>query len=162
MDQMVSLVGEYGYLILFLAFCLGPFGIPVPSEVTLVAAGVMTAQGYLQPFYALTAMLLGMTTAVTAGYWLGRLAGKFGLLRRLNRFGGYRKAERFYMKHNGKALSLGYFIPLVRYFVTVLAGINGVAFKRMILVSYPSAALWIGTIFGVGYACGDRVIQFFQ
>lgn len=162
MDHMMLLVSQYGYLILFLAFCLGPFGIPVPNEVTLIAAGMMTAQGLLHPLYALASILLGMTSAVTAGYWIGRFARRFGFLNRLNRYGGYRRAERFYLKHSGKALSLGYFIPLVRYFVTVLAGINGVAFKRMIFVSYPSAALWIGTIFGVSYVCGDRVIQFFQ
>lgn len=158
----MTLAIHYGYMILFLAFCLGPFGIPVPNEVTLVAAGILSAHGLLHPLYALAAILLGMTSAVTVGYWIGRCARKFGFLRRLNRYGGYRKAERYYLKHSGKALSLGYFVPLVRYFVTVLAGINGVAFKRMILVSYPSAAAWIGTIFGIGYVCGDRVIHIFQ
>ncbi|RUS45096.1 DedA family protein [Cohnella sp. AR92] len=162
MDQMMSLISHYGYVVLFLAFCLGPFGIPVPSEVTLIAAGMMTAQGLLHPFYTFSVILLGMTSAVTAGYWTGRLAGKYGLLRGIRRFEGYRKAERFYAKHNGTALSLGYLLPLVRYFVTVLAGLNGVPFKRMLLVSYPSAVVWIGTLYGVGCACGQPIMKLFE
>ncbi|MDG0795075.1 VTT domain-containing protein [Cohnella ginsengisoli] len=162
MEQIMSLVSHYGYAVLFLVFCLGPFGIPVPTEVTLLAAGIMTAHGLLHPLYTLASMAIGMTSAVTVGYGVGRLARRYGFLDRLSRFNGYRKAERFYVKHNGTALSIGYLIPLVRYFVTVLAGINGVPFKRMLFVSYPSAIVWIGTLYGVSCMFGHRIVQIFQ
>lgn len=162
MDQMMSLVSQYGYIVLFLAFCLGPFGIPVPSEVTLIAAGMMTAHGLLHPIYSFVSMLLGITSAVTIGYWAGRLARKYGILNKWSRYKGYRKAEQFYVRHNGTALAVGYCIPIVRYFVTVLAGVNGVSFKRIIFVSYPSAIVWIGTIYGIGCICGNQIIRIFQ
>lgn len=158
----MSLVSHYGYIVLFFAFCLGPFGIPVPNEVTLIAAGMMTAHGLLHPLYTFASILFGMTSAVTAGYWIGRLARKYGFLNKIARFDGYRKAEKLFLKHNGTAMSFGYFIPLVRYFVTVLAGMNGVAFKRMILVSYPSAVVWIGTIYGASCLFGNQIIQLFK
>jgi len=162
MDQVMSMVSHYGYIVLFLAFCLGPFGIPVPNEVTLIAAGVMTAHGLLHPAFTFASILIGMTSAVTIGYWIGRFARKSGFLTKLHRFKGYRKAEQFYVKHNGTALSFGYFIPLVRYLVTVVAGINGVPFRRMLFVSYPSAIVWIGTIYGVGCLFGKQIVQLFQ
>ncbi|MGO4184646.1 DedA family protein [Paenibacillus sp. MCAF9] len=162
MDQIMTMISQYGYIVLFLAFCLGPFGIPVPNEVTIIAAGIMTSHGVLHPFYTFASILFGMTSAVTLGYWIGRLASKYGFLRKLSHFGGYKKAEQFYIRHSGTALSLGYLIPLVRYFVSILAGVNKVPFKRIIFVSYPSAILWIGTLYGVSFICGNQLVQIFQ
>jgi len=83
-DQIMTMISHYGYIVLFLAFCLGPFGIPVPNEVTIIAAGIMTCHGLLHPFYTFASILFGMTSAVTLGYWISRLASKYGFLRKLS------------------------------------------------------------------------------
>lgn len=104
-DQIMTMKSHYGFIVLILAFCLGPFGIPVPNEVTIIAARIMNCHGLLHPFYTFASILFGMTSAVTLGYWIGRLASKYGFLRKLSQLGGNKKAEQFYIRHCGTALS---------------------------------------------------------
>ncbi|MFK4439919.1 hypothetical protein [Paenibacillus sp. RC21] len=49
-DIVLQLVDHYGYLFFFLAFCLGPFGVPVPNEITILTGGILSNNGALNPW----------------------------------------------------------------------------------------------------------------
>jgi len=59
MDQILSLIGQYGYLIVFFGVMLESIGVPLPGETILIAAGVMVQRGHLDPGDAVAFGVLG-------------------------------------------------------------------------------------------------------
>ncbi|WJH35325.1 hypothetical protein N6H14_04570 [Paenibacillus sp. CC-CFT747] len=49
-DTLHKLIDQYGYLLFYLTLALGPFGLPVPNEVTAMTGGVTAAAGTLNPW----------------------------------------------------------------------------------------------------------------
>ncbi|QED49275.1 DedA family protein [Cytobacillus dafuensis] len=164
-ETIIQLVDQYGYLIFFLAFCLGPFGIPVPNEITILTGGVLANEGVMNPWIIYICILTGLLTAVTIGYILGKMFSQRILLRlkgkKSNRH--FIKAEKLFNKYGNLAICIGFFIPIVRYLVPVAAGISGVKYKVFALLSYSTAIIWTSAFFGLGMTLGDRFsqIQFF-
>jgi membrane-associated protein len=158
---ILHLVDHYGYLIFYLAFCLGPFGIPVPNEVTILTGGILADNGALNPWIIYACILLGLLTAVTIGYFCGRLFGQqmvvFLQKNKVNRY--WIKVENLFNKYGDIAMCVGFLLPVVRYVVPVFAGINGVKYKKFALFSYISSIVWTALFFTIGKAYGDQLSQ---
>lgn len=157
-----SLIKHGGLLIVFLLvygssglfFC---FFIPVGA--VLFTAGILTATGNLH-YDILTicgllvfASVLGCLT----GYWFGWKTGPLLYKRQDSRFFKKRHlttAESFYKKYGWMALTLGLFLPIIRTFVSIIAGIIKLDFHRFI------ALVTIGSLFStlsfllLGYLIG--------
>jgi membrane-associated protein len=109
----------------------------VPSGAVLFGAGVLVATGSLQydiiPVCSLllAAAVLGNVT----GYWFGRKAGPSLYRRKDSRFFRRQyliKTKEFYRKHGGLALIAGFFLPIIRTFSPIVAGVVGLKFPRFI------------------------------
>jgi membrane protein DedA with SNARE-associated domain len=59
LDYVLSLIGQYGYLVVFFGVMLESIGIPLPGETILIASGVMVQRGYLDLGDAITFGILG-------------------------------------------------------------------------------------------------------
>ena len=53
-------------------------------------------------------------------------------------------------------LTGGYFIPGVRHFTAIVAGISGVPYPKFALFAYPGAAIWVALFLWLGYFFGER------
>src|SRR3954470_9116129 len=80
-DQILSLIAQYGYLLVFLGVMLESVGIPLPGEIILIAAGVMVQQGHLDLGDAIVFGILGAVIGGQLGYWVGREGGRPFVLR---------------------------------------------------------------------------------
>jgi len=93
-----------------------------------------------------------------AGYWFGRRVGP-ALFKRDDSLifkKRYLEVTRsFYERHGGKALVLGRFLPIIRTFAPILAGVIAIDFKRFMLYNVIGAVLWIGSLATCGYLLGD-------
>lgn len=93
------------------------------------------------------------------GYWFGRKAGA-GLYTRKDSFLFRRKhlitTQAFYDKHGGKTLILGRFLPIIRTFAPILAGVIKVNFKTFMLYNFIGAFAWIGSISSIAYFLGIK------
>jgi membrane protein DedA with SNARE-associated domain len=106
-DQILSLVAQYGYLVVFFGVLLESGGVPLPGETILIAAGAMAHQGHLDLGDAIIFGILGAVVGDQIGYWVGREGGRPFVLR----WGRYvfitserlARAERFFARHGGKA-----------------------------------------------------------
>ena len=65
----------------------------------------------------------------------------------------------FYEKHGGKTLVLGRFLPIIRTFAPILAGIIEIDFKKFMSYNVSGAVLWISSFCGIGYFLGSRFPQ---
>lgn len=146
-------IEHYGYLAFFLAFSLGPFGIPIPNEVTIMTGAFLSSTGLLNPYITYLFILVGLLTAVTMAYVLGRLFGA-----RINtRFRDYRhlkKAESLIERFGHKAICLAFFIPVIRYVIPLFVGFQKISYKQFALFAYSSALVWTILFFIVGRYLG--------
>jgi hypothetical protein len=72
MNQLLSLIGQYGYLVIFFGVMVESIGVPLPGETILIAAGFLVHQGTLNPGETIMFAVLGTIVGNQIGYWAGR------------------------------------------------------------------------------------------
>jgi membrane-associated protein len=131
----------------------------LPGDSLLVMAGLYAAKGDLD-ILVLNALLIPLAIAGDAtSYWIGTRAGPHLFNRPRSRFfrpEHIRAAHEFYERHGGKAIILARFMPLVRTFVPVVAGIGGMSYRRFAAYNVVGATAWVASMTLVGYVLGSR------
>jgi membrane-associated protein len=133
----------------------------LPSGAVLFSTGALLASGHLS-YDALVVLLLlffssvaGSVTGFLFGYYIGPL-----LFERRESFFFRRNhlnaAQNFYRKYGSWALTAGYFLPIIRSFSPVVAGISRVKKQTLILGVTAGSASWILSFVGSGYFIGSR------
>jgi membrane-associated protein len=130
----------------------------LPGDSLLVMAGLYAAKGDLS-LVALNALLIPMAILGDAvSYWLGRRGGA-SVLGRHGRFlrpEHVAKARAFYDRHGGKAIVLARFLPIVRTFVPVVAGVAGMPYRRFALYNVIGGVAWVASMTCLGWGLGRR------
>ena len=137
-------------------------GFFLPGDSLLVTAGLLAAR----PQFGLNVWLLGvlLTVAAILGNSLGYAIGHFSGPRLFKRDDSllFKKkhlfrAQAFYQKHGGKTLVIARFMPIVRTFVPVVAGMAGMDLKAYTAYNVLGAVLWIWSMLFVGYFLGRYI-----
>jgi membrane protein DedA with SNARE-associated domain len=158
MEFVTYLVTNYGYLAIFLLLAPGTCGIPVPDELLLTFIGYLVLRGDLRLIPALAVVVAGAILGVTLDYWVGRavgaklIRGDGGFLRlRPDKFQGLKDRLR---RGGGWVLCLGYFLPGLRHWGAIAAGITRFPLAGFARFAYSGALAWsLGYIF-LGYFWG--------
>ena len=131
----------------------------LPGDSLLVMAGLYAAKGDLD-ILVLNALLIPLAIAGDAtSYWIGSRTGPHLFNRPRSRFFNpdhVRAAHEFYERHGGKAIILARFMPLVRTFVPVVAGIGGMGYRRFASFNVVGGAAWVASMTLIGYVLGSR------
>ena len=136
----------------------------LPGDSLLFAIGLFIATGALQisfPF-ALVALAVAAFLGNVTGYEIGRAVGP-ALYRRGGRFlkpEYFEQTHAFFERYGNKALVLGRFVPIVRTFITVVAGAGAMDRRRFFTWSFVGAVLWATGVTLLGYFLGG--IPFLQ
>lgn len=130
----------------------------LPGDSLLFATGLFIANGHLHlPLtLVLPVLFLAAIAGNAAGYEIGRAAGPT-LYRRDHRFLRREHLDRshaFFERHGSKALVLGRFVPIVRTFITVVAGASRMSRRHFLTWSAVGAALWVTALTLLGYYLG--------
>ena len=151
------------YLVVFVIYAETGlfFGFFLPGDYLLFLAGMFVATGKLDVNIAL--LLAGLCVAAISGnftgYWFGRKTGPV-LYTRKDSFFFKKKylkaAERYYNKQGAFALIMGRFVPIVRTFAPIFAGVVRLDFKRFALYNVVGGVLWICSLTLLGYFFGKR------
>ena len=132
-------------------------GFFLPGDSLLFTAGAIAAQGY---FNIWTVNLLLMAAAVvgdTVGYWIGRRAGPALFNKPRSRFFNpvhLRRAHDFYEKHGGKTIVIARFMPIIRTFAPVVAGMGRMNYPRFVSFNVFGGILWVALMTFSGYFLG--------
>ena len=137
-------------------------GFFLPGDSLLVTAGLLASQSQ----FGLNMWLLGvlLTVAAIAGNSLGYAIGRYTGPRLFTRDDSllfkkkhlYR-AQAFYERHGGKTLIIARFMPIVRTFVPVVAGLGAMKFRTYTAYNVLGAVLWIWSMLFIGYFLGRMV-----
>ena len=155
---------QYGGLVLLLLIIFAEtgvfFGFFLPGDSLLFAAGLLAESPYLDtPVTILIILLIAAAVSGTCvGYAVGRWAKSYLEHRADNFF--YRKkyiemTESFYQRHGMMAFVLGRFLPIVRTFVPILAGMTHINFKKFLIFNIIGAAVWVVVMVMAGHLLGN-------
>lgn len=156
--------GGFGFLLFIIFAETGLLiGFFLPGDNLIFIAGLLCATKPELMNVSFPVALIGMITAAVIGnmfgFWFGKKAGK-RLYNRKDSFLFKKKhlevTEVFYLKHGGKTLILGRFLPIIRTFAPILAGVIKIDFKKFMLYNLIGAVLWIGGIAGIAYYLGVK------
>ncbi|HEX6168905.1 MAG TPA: VTT domain-containing protein [Chitinophagaceae bacterium] len=159
-----SLVSDGGLLIVVLLI-YGSTGLFfcffIPSGALLFTAGIYTATGGLKYdlFTVCCLLILASILGNLTGYWFGWKTGPLLYKRKDSRF--FKKqhlktAETFYNKYGWLALTVGLYLPIIRTFASIVAGMVKLNFRRFILLTVTGSVVWILSFVLAGYFIGSR------
>lgn len=159
-DYLISTFGLIGLLLIIFAECGLLIGFFLPGDSLLFAAGLLIAQGTFKA--PLWAVVVGVPIAASlgslVGYWIGRKAGPAIFDKPDSRIFKRKyvdQAHQFFEARGPFAIIAGRFVPVVRTFITVIAGVSRMDFRRYALYSIGVSVVW-GVAFPLlGYYLGQ-------
>ncbi len=135
-------------------------GFFLPGDTLLFGAGLIASQGSIPIVPLIIATILAAIVGDNVGYSIGRRAGprlfskKDSILFRQEHI---QRAEAFYEKHGGKTIILARFIPIVRTFAPVVAGVGKMPRQKFMLFNVVGAFLWGAGMTLLGYYLGSKI-----
>ncbi len=155
-------IGDLGYVGLALIIFLetGALVFFLPGDSLLVVAGLYAATGAMD-LVTLCALLVPMAIIGDAvSYFIGKRMGPLLFSKPKSRFfnpAHMKAAHDFYEKHGGKAIIIARFMPLVRTFVPVVAGIGSMGYRRFAAFNAIGGAAWVLSMLFIGFFLGQVV-----
>jgi membrane-associated protein len=130
----------------------------LPGDSLLFAVGLFIATGqvHVNLVVAMAALFVAAIAGNIVGYEIGRAVGT-PLYRRDGKVlkkEYFDQTTAFFDKHGNKALVIGRFVPIVRTFITVVAGVGRMERRRFFTWSAVGAALWVPSVTLAGYFLG--------
>lgn len=157
---------QYGgiYLLLFVVFAeTGLFlGFFLPGDSLLFTAGLLCSTGIIQihPAPLVILIIIAAVTGNMVGYAFGKKVGpllfnrKSGILFKQEHLV---TAHEFYLKHGKKTIILSRFLPIVRTFAPIVAGIVKLDYRNFFIYSLVGAFFWVNSLVLTGYFLGKYV-----
>jgi len=156
---------QYGGLALLLFVVFAETGLLIgfflPGDSLIFISGLIcVSKPELLEVSIVTLMLLLSASAIlgnVAGFWFGYKVGP-PLFQKKDSIIFKKKyleiTQAFYNKNGGKTLIIGRFLPIIRTFAPILAGVIRIDFKKFMLYNIIGALLWICLLAGAGYFLG--------
>jgi len=160
LPMLIKTIGYLGiFLIIFTESGLF-FGFFLPGDSLLFTAGILASQGYLNIVLVIILIILGAVLGDQIGYLFGK---KFGpnIFKRDESFFFKKKyvtkAENFYKKYGKKTVLFARFIPVVRTFIPILAGVSKMNYKTFVTYNIIGGIIWGMSITLLGYFLDQRI-----
>jgi membrane protein DedA with SNARE-associated domain len=151
----VQILETTAYVGAFILMALESMIAPVPSEAVMPFVGFLVTDGKWDLWLALLATSLGSLVGSLASYWMGFYGGKplvlkVGKYLLLNRH-DLELTERYFNQRQGLlTVFLARFIPVVRHFISIAAGMGNMPLVPFMLVTVIGATLWNGFLLYLG------------
>jgi membrane-associated protein len=162
-DSILQWLGPWalvGLALIVFAECGLLIGFFLPGDSLLFTAGLFVADGAIRsPLWLVCALLvLAAVLGNACGYWIGRSAGPAVFERprsRMFRPEHVVKTQEFFDRYGNRAIVLGRFVPIVRTFITVMAGVGRMEPRRYLTYSVIGGVAWAAGVTVLGYWLGQ-------
>jgi membrane-associated protein len=159
-DYLISTLGLIGLLAIVFAESGLLFGFFLPGDSLLFTGGLLVAGNKLDHPIWLVALLviLAAIAGDQVGYLFGRKVGPSLFRRpdsRLFKQENIEKAHDFFEKYGAKSLVLARFVPIVRTFTPIIAGVSRMNYRSFITYNVIGGTLWGGGVTLLGYWLGQ-------
>lgn len=161
--DLIELIRQISYVGLFLMVFAESgmfFGFFLPGDSLLFTTGFLAAQGFLNIWVVVPLLIVAAILGDSAGFWMGRKLGGW-LMKQKESFFFQKKymfeAQKFYEQHGGKTLILARFIPAVRTFAPIVAGMAEMDYKKFVTFNVIGGFGWVTGMTLAGYWLGRLI-----
>lgn len=161
--DLAELIRTAGYLGVFTIVFLESglmLGFFFPGDSLLFTAGFLASQGVLDIKVLIAGCFIAAVVGDSIGYYLGQ---KFGrrLFQKEDSIWFHKdhliRAQNFYDRHGGKTIILARFVPVIRAFAPVVAGVGVMRYKKFVIFNLMGGILWAIAIPLLGYYLGNII-----
>ena len=173
MDFLVSiLTGHYsldaliqwgGYLLL-VAIVFAETGLLIgcflPGDSLLITAGLLAAAGHLNIWWINALLIAAAIIGDSVGYAIGARLGPHIFTREKSLLFNPQhvvRTRRFYEKYGPKTIVIARFVPIIRTFAPVLAGVGMMEYRRFLTYNVVGGIGWVASMSWAGYRLGQAV-----
>lgn len=164
LNRFLEWYGQTGLYLTLIAIVFAETGLLIgfflPGDSLLVTAGLLASQGKLNIVYLNLFLIPAAIIGDAVGYSIGRKSGKRLMTRPDTRFfkkAHIQKTHEFYEKHGGKTIVIARFIPVIRTFAPVVAGIAGMPYRKFVTYNVAGGVFWIMSTTLAGYLLGKVI-----
>jgi len=148
-----------GVIFIIFAECGLLIGFFLPGDSLLFITGLFISTGYIKtPLWLALVLLAGAAVLGNlVGYWIGKFVGMKLFDKpdsKIFKKEYVVKTHEFFEKHGSRAIVLARFIPIVRTFITAMAGASGMNFRKFATYSAIGGVLWAAGVTLLGYFLG--------
>jgi len=162
-QQLINNLGDVAFWVvlgIIFAECGILLGFFLPGDSLLFITGLCIASGIISVniWVAVILLIIAAIAGNLTGYWIGYKAGPALFKKpdsKLFRKEYVDKTHGFFEKYGARAIILARFVPIVRTFITAVAGIGRMNFREYFIYSTIGAVLWAGLVTVAGYFLGD-------
>lgn len=161
--DLVKIIESIGYLGMFgIIFAESGLlvGAVLPGDSILFTAGFLASQGFFNIWLLAPMTFIAAVLGDSVGYTFGRKVGKRLFQKEDNIFFHKKnllRAEKFYEKHGGKTVTIARFLPIVRTFAPIVAGMGNMPYKKFLLYNVLGGFLWAVCVPFAGYFLGNAI-----
>ncbi len=156
---IVHLVGNLGYLGLFLMMFLESSFVPFPSEVAMIPAGYLAYSGEMDIILVIISGTAGSLAGALVNYFIALYVGREFLLKYGKYFGVTDKTmhdiETFFCKYGHISTFIGRLIPVLRQYISLPAGIARMNLAQFCFYTSLGAGIWVSILTLFGYYIGS-------
>jgi membrane-associated protein len=157
---LIKTVGLVGiFLIIFVETGIF-FGFFFPGDSLLFTAGFLASQGFFPIAWLIFWIFIAAVLGYTTGYSFGKQVGHTLFTRERSFFFNKKypeEAKHFYEKYGAEAVILGRFIPVIRTFVPIMAGIGSMSYRTFFLYNVVGGAGWAVIMTSAGFFLGKSI-----
>jgi membrane-associated protein len=133
------------------------FGFFFPGDSLLFTAGFLASQGFLSPTWLFIGAFVAAVLGDSIGYAFGKKIGPRIFTKDDSFFFNKKhivRSEHFYEKYGKKAIILARFIPIIRTFAPILAGVGNMSYKDFISYNIVGGFVWSVGVSALGFMLG--------
>ncbi len=160
LNQIIQTVGYLGLFIIVFAESGLFFGFFLPGDSLLVTAGLLATQGIFKIYFLIPLLVFAAISGDSAGYWIGKKFGPRIFNKENSLFFDKKHIETagdFYKEHGKKTIILARFIPYVRTFAPIVAGIGEMDYKEFLTYNVVGGTIWATLMLVIGYFLGKTI-----
>ena len=158
--ELLKTVGYLGMFIMIFAESGVFFGFFLPGGSLLFTAGLLASQGVFNIYWLIFLLGLAAILGDNIGYWFGSKIGNKIFVKENSLFFNKKyleKTEEYYEKYGPMTIVIGRFVPFVRTFAPILAGVGRMNYRKFFLYNVLGALFWAVGISLLGFFLGSII-----
>ena len=160
LPDLVQWAGLFGLSIIVFSETGLLIGFFLPGDSLLVTAGLLAAHGYLNVYTLAPVLTLAAILGNSLGYFIGRTTGPRIFNRENSLFFNKKhaiRAHEFEQRYGRATIVIAQFMPIIRTFSPVIAGVGLMKFREFITYNVLGAVVWVWSMLGIGYFLGNYI-----
>ncbi len=157
---LIQTVGLIGIIFIIFAETGLFFGFFFPGDSLLFTAGILASQGIFNIYEIIIFCTVAAILGDSLGYWSGKKYGRKLFERDAGFFFKKKRiedAEKFYARHGKYTIIIARFVPIIRTFAPIVAGIGSMRYSTFISYNIFGGIIWVSGLSFLGYFLGGMI-----